>query len=435
MGFFLLLAYVALWYIRPGELWPLLAPYQTMFWVGWSGLIASGLQFLMSPGLTFRAPQIYLMPALVGVVAFSVAAQGWLGGAVKAFQAFGPSATVFFLIVFTVNSLRRLRILVLLVVLLSAALAVQGVLAYHYGYMADVLVLEQRTDTDHAVSDGSETVLRRIRSLGFLNDPNDLAQALVTALPFLGLAWRRGKWLRNLSLVLIPTSLVLYAVYLSRSRGGAFSLLVVVLLSLRKRLGRLGSILVTGVLAASLLAFDITGGRGISMDVSAQGRFAAWSEGLMLWRSSPLFGVGFQNFLDYNDKTAHNSFVLCFAELGFVGYFCWMALLVLTILALSALSRLPVQEGMDRDLQRWAGALQLALYGFLAAALFLSRTYMMILYLLLAMAVALAEMARRAGKPTTIPRAKVWVPGVASLSLASIPFFHLLLKANLLWKT
>src|SRR5262249_151523 len=146
--------------------------------------------------------------------------------------------------------------------------------------------------------------MRRIRSVGFLNDPNDLAQALVTVFPFLGLAWRHGRWSRNAFLVLIPASILVYAIYLSRSRAGPLSLLVVVLLSLRKRLGRFASSVAIVALLASLSAFDITGGRGFSMDTSTQGRFAAWSEGLMSWRSSPLFGVGFQNFLDHSDKTA-----------------------------------------------------------------------------------------------------------------------------------
>lgn len=434
MGFFLSLIYLALWYVRPGELWPELAPYQMIFWVGSGGLAVSVLELILKPRLPFRARQFYLMPAFIGAVALSVAAQGWWGGGLKAIESFGPSATVFFLIILNVNSMRRLRAACVLVVLLSLVLAIHGTVAYHFGYMADVLIVQQRSDPN-ANPEGTEVPARRIRSLGYLNDPNDLAQALVSALPFLALAWRRGRHLRNLLLVIIPASVIAYAFYLSRSRGGAISFLVLALLALRRRLGRFSAALLTVALAAVLLAFDITGGRGFSMDESATGRIDAWSQGLLLWRSNPLFGVGYGNFGDYHERTAHNSFILCFAELGLVGYFFWMALLVVTVLDLSALTRLPEQHELDRDLARWARAVQLALLAFLVSALFLSRTYMLLLYLLLALGAALTEISRNAGKPIAAPAPAAWAPLVASISVISIVFFYLFVKANLLWKT
>jgi hypothetical protein len=42
----------------------------------------------------------------------------------------------------------------------------------------------------------------------------------------------------------------------------------------------------------------------------------------------PVFGVSYNSFTDHHERTTHNSFVLCFAELGLLGYFTWLALVV-----------------------------------------------------------------------------------------------------------
>ena len=60
-------------------------------------------------------------------------------------------------------------------------------------------------------------------------------------------------------------------------------------------------------------------------DESNAGRLDAWSAGLGMFRQQPFFGVGYNMFTDHNEITAHNSFVLCFAELGLFGYFIWLA--------------------------------------------------------------------------------------------------------------
>ena len=45
-------------------------------------------------------------------------------------------------------------------------------------------------------------------------------------------------------------------------------------------------------------------------------------------KSHPLFGVGFGNFADYSDHTAHNSIVVCAAELGLVRVVLLVSVLV-----------------------------------------------------------------------------------------------------------
>ena len=59
---------------------------------------------------------------------------------------------------------------------------------------------------------------------------------------------------------------------------------------------------------------------------SAQGRVQSWAEGLQMFKSHPLFGVGFGRYTDFNRLVAHNSFVHTLGELGFLGAFAFVGM-------------------------------------------------------------------------------------------------------------
>src|SRR5690606_25337016 len=134
------------------------------------------------------------------------------------------------------------------------------------------------------------------------------------------------------------------------------------------------------------IATGATGGRGYSAgEASAGGRIEAWSEGLTMLGNHPVFGVGYGNFGEHHDYTAHNSFVLAFSELGLVGYVFWLALLVLAFRELAIARAISEPES---DEARWSRLLQFSLVGFLVCALFLSRSFVPTLYLLLGLCYA-----------------------------------------------
>jgi O-antigen ligase len=142
------------------------------------------------------------------------------------------------------------------------------------------------------------------------------------------------------------------------------------------------------------MGLGLAGGREFStQEQSAGQRIDAWYDGLQMFRGQPLFGVGYGAFTDHHPLTAHNSFVLCFAELGLFGLLPWVALLVLAWRELSQVTQL-AQPGSPQA--RMAEALRVALLGFLACAWFLSRTYQPLLYLLLGLCLAAAWCARAA---------------------------------------
>jgi hypothetical protein len=136
--------------------------------------------------------------------------------------------------------------------------------------------------------------------------------------------------------VLVPSGLLLWTTYLTHSRGGLIALAAIALMAARKKLGTSASAVLAAVFIFGMLALDFTGGRGISAADGAD-RLQAWANGLEMFKRAPLFGIGFGSFTDFNEITAHNSFVLCLAELGLIGSTLWMALLVTTTMGLNRL--------------------------------------------------------------------------------------------------
>ena len=132
-------------------------------------------------------------------------------------------------------------------------------------------------------------------------------------------------------------------------------------------------------------------------------------------KSQPLLGVGYRQFVEHNTLTAHNSFVLCFAETGLAGYFFWLSLWAVTLLQLQKLRQLPTDKPVHAEIRMLATVLQRSLVGFIVAAFFLSRTYVSILYLLFGLCASLVLIARKQGVTIQLPS---W-PRIGALVVAS----------------
>jgi O-antigen ligase len=371
------------------------------------------------------------MLALIVAIAFSAVANGWIGGAFASWQVFLPSAAVFFFIVLNVTTIRRLKILTLAAVGSCLIVVVEALCGYYGGFHGDMFVLQQTFYRN----DGVVGQVARLRGAGFLNDPNDFAQILIIALPLVSIAWQKRRGLARALIVFIPAVMLLWALYLTHSRGAFIALALLALTAAKRRLGNTASVVLTACLVLVMVALDFTGDRGISL-VEGADRVEAWSSGLQMFKSAPLFGVGFGNFTNFNDITAHNSFVLCLAELGIVGSTIWVGLLVTTTLSLNRI--LKMQEfrgvragagdtentneaasfaaglclsdsfsteaitatnatdvGLKAELtqrsvvpEHWPVAMRLALIGFMATSWFLSRSYQTPMYLIVGLATA-----------------------------------------------
>ena len=400
LGFALTLAYIGMTVLSPAELFPELEPYRIMIWLAAAALLAS-LPVILN-GAWQRLPHVYLLFGVIIAICVSRILQGWFGGVPQALSIFLPVATVFLLIVWNVTTLARLRTLSLLLIIIALYFVVRGIIAFHRGDAADPFVMFQTVSFDEA---GERIGYYRIRALGFLNDPNDFAQFLLMLLPFLLPAWRRKRVFHNLVMCLLPAAVMLYGVYLTSSRGALLGLALLVIFLLKDKLGAKRSAFLTPVVILAILALNQSGRAFSVQEDSAMGRVNAWSDGLGMFESSPLWGIGFGLFTNYHERTAHNSFVLCLSELGLLGAFLWLGLIVACVLYLRMISQDHTSDNVDSGANWWGLALRSSLYMVLTTSWFLSRTYSSPLYLILGMAVALAAVDRCSNTRATPGRA------------------------------
>ena len=330
MGFALTIFYIFVTIISPEQFGKEWANYHALMYLAGITAVAS-LPSMAAYNYWRSSVQTFLLLGFVVAIALSQIAHGYLGGVIESLRTFLPSAAVFFFIIVNVTTVRRLKIATLATVASCMVLAIEALCGFYGGYHGELFVLRNNL---YSPQDDVIGQIMRIRGAGFLSDPNDFAQILLIVLPLGFLAWRPGRIVRNFFVVLLPASLVLWTVYLTHSRGALIALAAIALVTARKKIGTTTSAVLAALFIFGMLALDFTGGRGISAADRAD-RLEAWANGLEMFKSAPLFGIGFGNFTDLYEITAHNSFVLCLAELGILGSTLWMGLLVTTTMGLN----------------------------------------------------------------------------------------------------
>jgi O-antigen ligase len=387
--FFWMLVYLALVIVRPQE-------YPALVDAGLPLLPATlGLAFLfwLAGRKSFAAPQYLLIVAFLAVIVLSEAANGLLGIGIEQLTRFAPTVLAFVIMANAATTQRRVLAFMAVFAACSAVLALHGIEQKHLGVGWTGMPLVEGN---------------RIQYIGIFSDPNDLGLLFVAALP---MAWHlagRGGLLGLLRLVwLAIVGMLLYGVYLTNSRGALLGVAAMVGVYVWRRFG----VLAAGVCGgAGLALMSMLPSRLQDLDASessAAGRVDAWYEGFQMFAGQPLFGVGAGNFTDYNYLTAHNSFVLVLSETGYVGFTIWLAfvgycfIMMYTILR----HRPPLPDAAAaaawKNEQSMGLTLLVALIGFFVAAFFLSRSYVIILYLVAALVVGNYTVAR--GRFPTLP--------------------------------
>jgi O-antigen ligase len=385
--------YVSLVHLSIAHRLPQLAPYRVMLILAIAGALISVFSIVVQQ-LSLRTPQFILLVGFIASIGVSRAMNGWFGGVHLGILDFLPDAIVLLLVAANCYTVKRLRWFVAVLALTALFQVWQGYRAYASGDPEHPLIYEDKRIVDRSGPQWIIETTLRVRALGILNDPNDFAQYLVTMLPLLIVFWRPKKWLRNTLLVLLPAAVLLFGVYLTHSRGALVGLAFLTLLACKDRLGRIGSGVVVGIVILGFIILDFSGGRAISI-AGGKDRLDIWSDGLGMFKSSPLWGIGYRAFTDYSSHTAHNSFLLALTELGLFGYFFWIGMIVVTIRQLRMLRKPQPGVKLNPELTRWAQILHVAFGTYLATCWFLSRTYAPLFYVLVAMAMALVEVQRR----------------------------------------
>lgn len=370
-----LMNYLILLYLRPQEFIPGFEQLPIMLIVGGgtAALVALHMTIKKTTLGLRNVPQHWLVLWFFLAIAVSHMAHLEISGTADAVQWFLNVVILYFLVATLVYNEKRLRLTMVLLLIMTVFLAVQGI----YQFFTGVGIA------------GQQLFQHRIVSIGIFSDPNDLALALLIILPFPMLLVLESPSLFVRVICFVAAAAIALTIFLSESRGGILSLGLLMALIFSKRYGwRMG--VAAGVLM-TVVIFALGPSRMENLspeEASAFGRVQAWTVAFDLVRHFPLFGVGAREFTHYHNKTAHNSFLLCAAELGFFGLFPWMFLFLVSIKGLFFVNR-NCDEGRLRSLALPADAVMLGLIGFFVGAMFLSRTYNPLLFILFGLAAAI----------------------------------------------
>jgi len=233
----------------------------------------------------------------------------------------------------------------------------------------------------------------RIRYIGVFSDPNDLGMLFLVVAPLFLYTIKKNKnklfkfaWFCGLSTIM-------YAIYLTDSRGTILGLFMMFGLygwyrfSKKIMLSALGILVPVAFVATRLSTIN-------SGEASAAGRVDAWTEGIYMLRSDILFGVGHGLFTDYHHRVAHSSYVQTFAEIGLPGYFFWFGFLFMSMYILykfaykykpdlKELSQIQIDNYNDSKIL--SITMLYSLLGYAGTAFFISRATQPLLFIICGM--------------------------------------------------
>lgn len=328
MGLFFTLLYILTAYLGPETLWGSL--YQFHIEIILAGLALAASLPRIQESKIFTMPQAYALVGMCIAVFCSMVMTGWLGSILPALLGFIPNAFTFFLVVVNFRTKRHLQLMAITLFVVCAFTIAKGYMALRANDLTNPYLMPQ----------GSEEggYFYRLRGMAFINDPNDFAQVMVSLIPCMFFLWKKGNLPRNILFVLAPVGWLLFGMYLTHSRGGIVALMAVMLIASRRKIGTVPAALIAAGFFAFTSAVGWSGGRDVSMEAGA-GRMEAWAVGIDLLKTHPLFGVGFGRFGEYFFITAHNTIVVCAAELGMFGLFWWVMFVIPTLRDAAVCSR------------------------------------------------------------------------------------------------
>ena len=385
MLYFLVVLYLVLYYVRPAEWVPGLIGFPLMLVAGVVAIsyLAIGTVARLLPHIVSGQVE-RMMYGYVLAIGLSRLGGMYLGGMSQALEGFLPTLAGFLLVICFVDSKKRLNTVVLLLIVLTGFLAYQGYLQHATGSSAGGL--EPLFDKIYA--EGGTVLIPRIRWHGVLNDPNDLGLALVLVVPFLldMLLKRRLFW------PVLTLPLITLAIYYTNSRGTVLAGLTAIGSYFIIRYRSIRGAFIGVALAVALFLLGPSRMSTVSAsEESAYGRIEAWYEAYQMFKTNPLFGVGQGLFTEFHHLTAHNSFVLVMAELGFVGLFFFTGFFYYPYQWLwnnMMANRNSLMTPADVGLVSAAYA---SLTGMLAAMFFISRSYMLLPFMQVALVTGLTR--------------------------------------------
>ncbi|HVX68023.1 MAG TPA: O-antigen ligase family protein [Bryobacteraceae bacterium] len=384
MDFVGLIVYCILVYLRPGDWvdavrgWPL--EFVTLALTVCAVLLKL---FLFSDAETRRErlPVASFMLAWIAAIFLSNLVHGDSGAGIDNAVVYAKRCIVCLAYWAVLTSTNKIRVLVFFLVPLAGLLGLQGMyqVAHGVGWAGQPLYWAGR-----------------ICWIGLWDGANVLSLLFVSTVPFV-LEIVTGKWNIFAKIVAaVSGALILEGMILAASRGGWLSLGVIVLLYFRQKVGKLG-LIIGGLCVLGLIAIGPSrlsqNADADADDASSRHRVDLWSEGLEMFKGSPVLGVGKGQFAEYTGtQVAHNAFIENLGETGFLGVFSWVGLIYLSFKSLRLVMRR--SDELSPQLKGLTQAVFVSLVGYLSASMFINTDFDL-LYMSMGLCAALLAVARR----------------------------------------
>lgn len=228
----------------------------------------------------------------------------------------------------------------------------------------------------------------RVRYLGVLRDPNELALATAATIPFAFAFFEQKRTTMRLALLLFTLGTVALEIVFTQSRGGQVVFGAVLGTYFIKKYGLKRGIIVGACMAVPLLVY---GGRGgDEADASSLERLGCACAAIKMMLLYPITGVGYGQFLQHHFLTAHNAYLLACGELGFFGAVLFIAMLYVSIKVPLVVLQTDLGESKEAEtVKSMATAMLAAFIGTAIGIFFLSWTYHYVLWINFGLAGAL----------------------------------------------
>ncbi|MBI4639347.1 MAG: O-antigen ligase family protein [Candidatus Tectomicrobia bacterium] len=355
-------AYMITLYIRPQDWMPLflgmpvndwIVPFTLLF-----GIIGSNVK-----GGSRSLPQTYLLILFLAFVVFSNVLHGYFDAALQQFVIYIKRVAIFFMFVIALNSYTRIRYTLQFMVILSVILAIQGIdqSITGVGWAGQPLM------------PGYQEI--RITWIGDWDGPNVLALLFITGLALI-LEFAFGPYgFWHLIVYSGLSAILVYGIYLTNSRAGWLSLLVVMSFYVFQRFRHVYTLIAMALCVFLFLSFSPSRmSRLNSGESSAHQRTWVWEQGLSHLRKNPVWGIGKGQFMRSSKPPirAHNNYVEVSTEIGLAGFFVWLSLIYLSVKGLYQLQQHPAETSQQRRIISLARAMLGAMVGFSFATFFVS---------------------------------------------------------------
>lgn len=319
------------------------------------------------------------------------------GGTVYALAALALSIAYMLAMATIVDSVERLRHVVITIWTMSVIVGVIGISQFH----------------------GAEP-----RAVGLSGDPNFFAALQVICLPIGAVLATQARSAGVRRVVLLGLAVTVGSIFTSVSRGGLIGLVAVLLLLMmqpartffrtRARKSAFMVVAIAGAAVLLVVSFGALSARTESLSnsgSSGSGRAYLWSAAIVAFDEHPALGLGFGAFASQSNallrrtpgvdfrqyklrpegQPVHNSYLESFTELGVLGGLLFVGLLVSAAISLQWAAKRALVVGEDMFLVALARALQLSLVGFAVTSFFLSAETHRTLWVLLGLSLALTR--------------------------------------------